>query len=109
MDAAVHADRLHALQELDVQEGLRRRAVREQGLVQGERVEGPLHDPLEFRFSEKVRLAQDVDEGKRMPELHGRTEQDGGDEAARPAVPQRSGPEARNVKSSIWPGVSMST
>src|SRR2546429_3129847 len=80
MDAAVHADRLHALQELHVQEGLRRRAVREQSLVQGEGVQRPLHDPLELLFGEKVRLAEDVDEGKAMPELDCRAEQDGGDE-----------------------------
>src|SRR6266571_9245602 len=80
MNAAVHADRLHALQELHVQEGLRRRAVREQSFVQRERVQGPLHDPLELLFGEKVRLTQDVDEGETMPELHRRAKQDGGDE-----------------------------
>src|SRR6266571_4339542 len=42
MDASVHADRFHGLQELDVQEGLRRRLVREERLVEGERVHGPL-------------------------------------------------------------------
>src|SRR2546421_3919685 len=80
MDAAVHADRLHALQELHVQKGLRRRAVREQSLVQGKGVQGPLHDPLKLLFGEKVRLAQDVDERKAMSELHRGAQQDGGDE-----------------------------
>src|SRR5438309_9413503 len=81
MDAAVHADRLHALQELHVQKGLRRRAVREQSLVQGKGVQRPLHDPLELLFGEKVRLAEDVDERKTMAELDCRAQQDGGDEA----------------------------
>src|SRR5437660_807709 len=81
MDAAVHADRLHALQELHVQKGLRRRTVREQSLVQGKGVQRPLHDPLELLFGEKVRLAEDVDERKTMAELDCRAQQDGGDEA----------------------------
>src|SRR5439155_13502349 len=81
VDAAVHADRLHALQELDVQKRLRRRAVREQSLVQGEGVQGPFHDPLELLFGEKVRLAEDVDERKAMSKLHRGAQQDGGDEA----------------------------
>src|SRR5437016_13406493 len=80
MDAAVHADRLHALQELHVQKGLRRRAVREQSLVQGKGVQRPLHDPLELLFGEKVRLAEDVDERKTMAELDCCAQQDGGDE-----------------------------
>src|SRR5256884_1639752 len=80
VDAAVHADRLHALQELHVQKGLRRRAVRDQSLVQGKGVQGPFHDPLELLFGEKVRLAEDVDERKAMPELDRRAQQDGGDE-----------------------------
>src|SRR5256886_16696587 len=41
MDAAVHADRLHALQELHVQKSLRCRAVCEQSLVQGKVVQRP--------------------------------------------------------------------
>src|SRR5207247_2831213 len=44
VDAAVHADRLHALQELHVQKGLRRRAVREQSLVQAKGFQRRLHD-----------------------------------------------------------------
>src|SRR5438132_303604 len=80
MDAAVHADRLHALQELHVQKGFRRRAVREQSLVQGKGVQRPLHDPLELLFGEKVRLAQDIDERKAMSELHRGAQQDGRDE-----------------------------
>src|SRR5438132_8124369 len=81
VDAAVHADRLHALQELHVQKSFRRRSVREQSLVQGEGVQRPLHDPFELLFGEKVRLAQDVDERKAMSELHRGAQQDGGDEA----------------------------
>src|SRR5947208_12828853 len=47
MDAAVHADRLHALQELDVQKGLRRCAVCDQSLLQGKWLHGPFSDPLQ--------------------------------------------------------------
>src|SRR5205809_6345385 len=47
MHAAIHDDRLHAPQELDVQEGLRRRAVGEERFAQGERIEGPVDDPFE--------------------------------------------------------------
>src|SRR5438876_12036185 len=68
VDAAVHADRLHALQELHVQKRLRRRAFREQSLVQGTGVQRPLHDPIEFLFCEKARLAEPVNERKPMPE-----------------------------------------
>src|SRR5437879_12821646 len=57
VDAAVHADRLHALHELDVQKRLRRRVVREQSLLHGEGVQGPLHDPLDLFLGVKLRLA----------------------------------------------------
>src|SRR2546430_9415696 len=69
MDAAVHADRLHALQELDVQEGLWSRAVHEQSLVYGERVQRPFHDPLQFLSRKQIRLAVAVDERHAVPEL----------------------------------------
>src|SRR5438876_12199479 len=48
IDAAVHADRLHAHHVLHVQNNLRRRAVREHSLVQGNEVQRPLHHPLDF-------------------------------------------------------------
>src|SRR2546430_16040052 len=83
VDAAVHADRLHALQELDVEEGLRCGGFLEEGLVQGERIQRPFHDLLEFPFREKGGLAQYVDEGQAVAELDRRGQEDGRDEAAR--------------------------
>src|SRR5207247_9121404 len=47
MHTAIHADRLHALQELDVQQALRRLAVGEECFVLGERIAGPLDSPFE--------------------------------------------------------------
>src|SRR5436190_10090927 len=88
--AAVHADRLHALQELDVQEGLRRRAVGEERLVQGERIERPLDDPLEVLLGQHVGLAEDVDERESMPELDRRAEEDRGNESG-------GGPDQRGI------------
>src|SRR3989442_9529921 len=82
VDAAVDADGLHALQELDVQKGLRGRGFLEEGLVEGERVERPLHDSLQLRLREEIRLAQDVDKGQSMSKLDRGVQEDGRDEAA---------------------------
>src|SRR3989475_8654513 len=82
VDAAIDADRLHALQELDVEEGLRRRGFLEEGFVEGEGVERPLHDSFELRLWEEIRLAQDVDERQSVSELDRGVQEDGRDEAA---------------------------
>src|SRR2546428_13240536 len=71
VDAAIDADGLHALQELDIEKGLRGRGLLKEGLVEGERVERPLHDSFELRLREEIRLAQDVDERQSVPELDG--------------------------------------
>src|SRR5438132_12831296 len=83
MDAAIDADRLHALQELDVEEGLRCCGFLKEGFVEGERVERPLHDSFELRLREEIRLAQDVDERQSVSELDRRVQEDGRNEAAR--------------------------
>src|SRR3989449_10813078 len=62
VDPAIDADGLHALEELDVEEGLRGRGFLREGFVEGEGVERPLHDSFELRLREWIRLAQDVDE-----------------------------------------------
>src|SRR5207247_9764057 len=55
MHAAIHADRLHALQQLDVHHRLRRRAACEERLAQGERIAAPLDAPFEVRLGQGVR------------------------------------------------------
>src|SRR5438132_7221950 len=82
MDAAIDADGLHALQELDVEEGLRGRGFLKKGLIEGERVERPLHDSFELRLREEIRLAQDVDERQSVAKLDGGVQEHGRDEAA---------------------------
>src|SRR5947209_14250016 len=82
VDAAIDADGLHALQELDVEEGLRGRGFLKKGLIEGERVERPLHDSFELRLREEIRLAQDVDERQSVAELDGGVQEHGRDEAA---------------------------
>src|SRR2546427_11847380 len=82
MDAAIDADRLHALQELDVEKGLRWCGFLKKGLIEGERVERPLHDSFELRLREEIRLAQDVDERQSVSELDGGVQEHGRDEAA---------------------------
>src|SRR3989442_3393228 len=82
VDAAIDADGLHALQELDVEEGLRCGGFLKEGFVEGERVERPLHDSFELRLREEIRLAQDVDERQAVSELDRGVQQDGSDEAA---------------------------
>src|SRR5438445_11910381 len=82
VDAAIDADGLHALQELDVEEGLRGRGFLKEGFVEGERVERPLHDSFELWLREEIRLAQDVDERQSVSELDGGVQEHGRDEAA---------------------------
>src|SRR3989475_12435662 len=82
VDAAIDADGLHALQELDVEEGLRGRGLLKEGFVEGERVERPLHNSFELRIREEIRLAQDVDERQSVSELDGGVQEHGRDEGA---------------------------
>src|SRR3989442_9165967 len=82
MDAAIDADRLHALEELHIEEGLRCGGFLEEGFVEGERVERPLHDSFELRLREEIRLAQDVDERQSVAELDGGGEEHGREETA---------------------------
>src|SRR5712691_3151737 len=77
VDTAIDADGLHALQELDVEKGLRCGGFLKEGFVEGERVERPLHDSFELRLREEVRLAQDVDERQAVSELDRGVQQDG--------------------------------
>src|SRR5437667_3341699 len=89
MNPAIHADRFQALQKFHVESGLRGGGLLEEGLVQGKRVDGPLHDSFEFWLREQVRLAQDVDEGQAVTELDRGVEEDGRDEATRISYQRR--------------------
>src|SRR3989442_3838151 len=71
VDAAIDADGLHALQELDVEEGLRGRGFLKDGFVDGERVERPLHDSFELWIPEGIRLAQDIEQSQPLAKLYG--------------------------------------
>src|SRR3989441_3811625 len=83
VDAAIDADGLHALQELDIEKGLRGCGFLKESLVEGERVQRPLHDSFELRLREEIRLAQDVDERQSMSELDRGVQEHRRDEAAR--------------------------
>src|SRR5439155_1459951 len=83
VDATIDADRLHALQELDIEERLRCGGYLEERFVEGERVERPLHDSFELWLREEIRLAQDIDERQSVSELDRRVQEDGRNEAAR--------------------------
>src|SRR5207245_7098888 len=79
VDAAIDADGLHALQELDVEKGLRCCGFLKERFVEGERVERPLHDSFELRLREEIRLAQDVNERQSVSTLDGGVQEHGRD------------------------------